>query len=143
MIQPELKFGRKVIAWNNNFDPVKGRYIIYGSHEQEHWILDDTGSIVSFLHVKPDLDATPMNGDEVEGYDGKSRKLGHGRYLGLLVDGRQLVQTEGSRFLFCDSVRFPQPSKRDRVEEFLNSYYYPCDAEKIANEIDKIYTEDE
>ena len=146
-MKPELKVGRKVIAWEDNVDPVKGRYIKYGS--QEHWILDDTGSIMPFQHVKPDLDATPMNGDEVEGYTDPDRKIGTGRYVGIMADGRHLVETEMGAFLFCDSVRHPQPSKRERVIETLKTHEEIVTAivtrnrlERLADEILKI-TEDE
>ena len=138
-MKPELKVGRKVIAWEDNVDPVKGRYIKYGSHEQEHWILDDTGSIMPFQHVKPDLDATPMNGDDVEGYTGEIKRVG--RYIGKRADGLDMIEC-GGMLIIVDYVRHPQPSKRERVIEFLNSYYYPCNAEKIADQIDKIYTEE-
>ena len=144
----DLRCGRPCVAWEDNVDHVKGHYIKYGSHEQEHWILDDTGSIMPFQHVKPDLDATPMNGDEVEGYT--DRKIGTGRYVGIMADGRHLIETEMGSFLFCDSVHLPQPSKRDRVIETLKTHEEIVTAnivtrsslEKLADEILKI-TEDE
>ena len=144
-MKPELKIGRKVVAWEDNVDPVKGRYIKYGSHEQEHWVLDDTGSIMPFRHVKPDLDADPMNGDEVEVSD-NNKKWIRAQYFGYDVNSDTHIVGLCQNGVISIAghwkyARHPQPSKRERVIEFLNSYYYPCNAEKIADQIDKIYTE--
>ena len=141
-MKPELKFGRKVIAWEDNVDPVKGRYIKYGSHEQEHWILDDTGSIMPFQHAKLDPEGEPINGDEVEGAPGDwlSGAI-FGTYVGVDKNGHHVIDNRSHGLVRCVSVRLPQPSKREMVIEFLNSYYYPCNAEKIADQIEQIYTE--
>ena len=141
-MKPELKFGRPVLAWNNReCDAIKAKYV-YGCKDG-HIILIQ-GAIEHRFHVKPDLDAPPMNGDEVIGeYIGST--IGSpvtGQYVGLDRNGQHVIDNRSHGLVRCVSVRHPQPSKRERVEEFLNSYYYPCNAEKIADQIDKIYTEE-
>ena len=110
-MKPELKFGRRVIT-------EKGEGAVY---IQKHLAGGHSVMIGNkYVHrdyVKPDLTASPMNGDEVEGYT--DRKIGIGRYVGIMADGRHLIETEMGSFLFCDSVRHPQPSKRERIKELL------------------------
>ena len=137
-MKPELKLGRPVLAYNNReCDAVKAKYVC--GCRDGHIILI-RGAIEHRFHAKPDLDATPMNGDEVIGEFGVEDITG--QYVGIDRDGYHVIDNERIGLMPCDHVRHAQPSKRERVEEFLNSYYYPCNAEKIANEIDKIYTED-
>ena len=139
----ELKLGRPCIVWNKNQPERKGIYIKAHKLSGEIYVLDEYDNLGWYEHVKPDLDATPMNGDEVEcRITGQSTFYCKGRYVEQRGDGLHGVEVDGD-ISYWDQVRFPQPSKRERVEEFLNSYYYPCNAEKIANEIDKIYTEDD
>ena len=149
----ELKFGRKVVAWSWDGDKKdKGTYLAYDkTMYKPHLVLiwnkgmggEYCPVAVFYKHVKPDLDATPMNGDDVEcRITGQSTFYCKGRYVEQRGDGLHGVEVDGD-ISYWNQVRFPQPSKRERVEEFLNSYYYPCNAEKIANEIDKIYTEDD
>ena len=137
----ELKLGRPCIVWNKNQPERKGIYIKAHKLSGETYVLDEYANLGWYEHVKPDLNATPMNGDEVEvSYYGRwenATLIGWNSKGGPIVDDGDGVPFQ------ADHVRHPQPSKRERVEEFLNSYYYPCNAEKIANEIDKIYTEDE
>ena len=143
---PELKLGRKVVAWKNNVDLVKGRYLIYQPYEQEHWILDDTGFIMPFQHVKPDLNAPPMNGDEVEGAPGDwlSGAI-FGTYVGVDKNGHHVIDNRSHGLVRCVSVRHPQPSKREELEKLLDRYscYKSFDSKCLADQIDKIYTEDE
>ena len=135
-MKPELKFGRPVLAYHNReCDAVKAKYVCGCS--DGHMILI-RGAIAHRFHVKPDLDADPMNGDEVEFSDNDTLWC-TGVYGHYNETNKKHYSMQGVPF---DNVRFPQPSKRERVIEFLNSYYYPCNAEKIADQIDKIYTEE-
>ena len=147
MSKPDLKFGRKVIAWENNVDPVKGRYLIYQSHGQAHWILCDDGTITPFKHAKPDPEGTPMNGDEVIGKYGAEEITG--RYVGLDRNGYHVIDNERVRLICCDAVRHPQSSKRERVVEMLMKHEEIVTAnivtrsslERLADEILKITEE--
>ena len=151
-MKPELKLGRPCIV-THEVRELKGIYLDYNREDEyPHRVLVHKNGITiadCYKHVKPDLTAPPMNGDEVEyGYEGLSFEYhGMGTLCGEYINPQGIksfaVVTEKGELRLCKHVRHAQPSKRDRVEEFLNSYYYPCNAEKIANEIDKIYTEDE
>ena len=148
----ELKFGRKVVAWSWDGDKKdKGAYLAYDKtmykpHLVLIWNKDMGGEYcpvaVFYKHVKPDLSAEPMNGDEVECSDDK---INWDRvfFIGKTKNQRYITESFAGEPLEFKYVRHPQPSKREMVIEFLNSYYYPCNAEKIADQIDKIYTEDE
>ena len=140
---PELKLGRKVVAWGYNVDPVKGRYIKYGSHEQEHWILDDTGSIMPFQHAKLDPEGEPINGDMVEvSNNAVSYMPQYYRYIGQRNDGLHTVEQNGIESIFRH-VRFPPPSKRDRVEDVLDAFRdSKLWKHEAFVEIDKIYKEE-
>ena len=140
-MKPELKLGRPVLAYNNReCDAVKAKYVC--GCRDGHMILIK-GAIEHRFHAKPDLSTPPMNGDEVIGkYIGTTGSHVGGQYVGLDRDGRHVISNRNIGLVPCISARHPQPSKRERVIEFLNSYYYPCNAEKITDQIDKIYTED-
>ena len=138
----ELKFGRPCIAWDYNGIEKPGIYLheesgVYCVHLNDH-------RVYWFCNVKPDPNGQPMNGDEVDGYADKSKKLGHGRYIGLMADGRHIIETERGGFIYCEHVRHPQPSKREELEKLLDRYscYKSFDSKCLADQIDKIYAED-
>ena len=144
-MKPELKLGRQVIAWRDK-DPTehKGVYIYDDGDSEVNYtvLLDDGTGIDYFDHVKPDLTAEPMTGDEVEGYSGPT--IGIGRYVGLMADGRHAVEVKPSMILYCNAVRFPKQSKREQVWEILSEILCPDVNTPIivADEIDKIYKEE-
>ena len=146
-MKPELKLGRHVIAWNDGDSrESKGEFISQDIHG-DSWVLEyGDDSPRCFDNVKPDLTAEPMNGDEVEVSDNKKRWLPPRLYVGKTKDGRHFT---GGDFN-CDvsswnAVRFPQQSKRDRIKEAIISWQYSSTFplyDDLANQIDKIYTEE-
>ena len=136
----ELKFGRPVLAWNYKGIEKSGIYL----HKESgvHCVYVNDHSIYWFTNAKPDLTAEPMNGDGVECLRHHDNRWVTARFVGLNSIKEPVVDIGDGVAVRALKVRHPQPSKRDRVREFLNSYYYPCNAEKIADQIDKIYTED-
>ena len=142
-MKPELKLGRPVIAWNNSGpEEYKGEFISQDIHG-DSWVLEyGDVSPRCFDNVKPDLTAEPINGDEVEVSDNKKHWHPPRLYVGKTKDGRHFT---GGDFN-CDvsswnHVRFPQQSKRERVVEVLKRHSL-ANFSAIADQIDKIYTED-
>ena len=142
----DLRCGRPVIAWDDEDeeDKVKGTFVCTteypgGSYARHLIIEEGETEATEWDNVELDPDGQPMNGDEVIGeYSGERIP---GQYVGVDRKGNQIIDNERIGLVPCISARHPQPSTRERVIEFLNSYYYPCNAEKIADQIDKIYTE--
>ena len=122
-MKPELKLGRKVIAWNNSGpEEYKGEFISQDIHG-DNWVLEDgDDSPRCFDNVKTDLTAEPMNGDEVK-WKHYSGKWVHGtaEYIGQNSDGIHVVEYQCGNVLNCTDVRFPQ-SKRDRIKEAIRSW---------------------
>ena len=141
-MKPELKLGRPVIAWNDS-DPQEYAGTFISNSSKGNWVLlDGANTPASFDNVKPDLTAEPMNGDEVEVSDDKKHWHSPRLYVGKTKDGRHFT---GGDFN-CDvsswnHVRFSQQSKRDRVLKLLYKPTLYCMPE-LADQIDKIYTED-
>ena len=138
-MKPELKFGRWVIT-------EKGEGAVYiqkhlgGGHSV---MIGD--KYVHRDHVEPDLNAPPMNGDEVIGECiGSTGSHASGQYVGLDSDGRHVISNRNIGLVPCISVRHPQPSKREELEKLLDRYscYKSFDTKCLADQIDKIYTED-
>jgi len=117
MSKIELKLGRPVIVDSGR----RGTYINPHSKIGSHYVLIG-GSVVMCHHVEPDLEAPPMNGDEVDGYADKSKKLGHGRYIGFSVSGRHIIETERRGFIYCEHVRHSQPTKREQLMSLVKVY---------------------
>jgi len=92
-------------------------------------------------NVEPDLEAPPMNGDEVE--VSKNRIDWHKRtYIGKCLSGEYITDGEEGlgRWTYA---RFPQQSKRERVEELLDSFRdQKLWKHETADQIEKIYTEE-
>jgi len=142
-MKPELKFGRKVIAWEDYIDPVKGDYIKF-QPDGGHWVLGDDGRIMPHQRVEIDLDADPMNGDDVEvSNNAVSYIPQHYRYIGQRNDGLHTVEQNGIESIFR-YVRFPQQSKRDRIKEAIRSWQESSTVpfDDLADQIEKIYTEE-
>ena len=145
-MKPELKFGRRCIAWNDEEPTEQGVYIYDdGDSEVNHVVLLDGGAgIGHFDHVKPDLTAEPMTGDEVEVSD-DGKIWDHRRfYVGQGKDGRHCVNNKHENFELRKYVRFPQ-SKRERVKEAIRSWQESSKVpmyDDLADQIDKIYTEE-
>ena len=142
MKQPELKLGRKVIAWNSAPYEYKGIFISNSS--KGVWVLmAGTNTPRCFDNVKPDLTAEPMTGDEVEvqpaeGHHWISKPLR--RYIGINIDGNPVVDSGTGNPVIVDAVRFPQQSKRDRVRELIESNLFSVDT--MIDQIDYIYKEE-
>lgn len=141
MKQPELKFGRPVIAWDDD-DLKTGIYICHdGTDYSPHGVYDpDIRDVNYFNNAKPDLSAPPMNGDEVIGKYGAEEITG--RYIGLDRNGYHVIDNERVRLICCGAVRHPQPSKRERVIDIITNIQIDSDPGDVADEILKI-TEDE
>jgi len=145
MKQPKLKIGRKVIAWNYG-EPkeYKGKFI--SNDGKRSWVLLDGESIPEiFNHAQLDPEGQPINGDEVEvSNNAVSYMPQHYRYIGQRNDGLHTVEQNGIESIFR-YVRHPQQSKRDKVigviTDFMEDLLNP--AEYLADQIDKIYTEEE
>ena len=118
-MKPELKLGRKVLAWDND-KPVKATYVGAAEYLKgiQYQVVDEGETEVSeYKHVKIDLTAAPMNGDEVIGkYGGEDIP---GRYVGLDRDGYHVIHNRRTGLMACDKVRHPQPSKMERIEQVL------------------------
>ena len=146
-MKPELKFGRRCIAWNDEEPTEQGVYIYDdGDSEVNHVVwLDGGAGIGHFDHVKPDLTATPMNGDEVEVSDDGKIWIKYEKYIGINDNGRHVSEGgEGFQVLW-KYVRFPQQSKRERVKEAIRSWQESSKVpmyDDLADQIDKIYKED-
>ena len=146
-MKPELKLGRRVIAWNDG-DSIeyKGAFISQDA-VGDNWVLVDGENIPDTLdNVKPDLAAEPMNGDEVEVSDNKKRWLPPRLYVGKTKNGRHFT---GGDFNYdvtsWNAVRYPQKSKRDRIKEAIRSWQESSKVpmyDDLANQILKI-TEEE
>ena len=147
-MKPELKLGRRCIAWSDEEQiEHKGVYIYDDGDSEVNYVvlLDGGAGIGHFDHVKPDLTATPMNGDEVEVSDDKKRWFPPRLYVGKTKDGRHFT---GGDFNYNVSswnhVRFSQ-SKRERVKEAIRSWQESSKVpmyDDLADQIDKIYKEE-
>ena len=136
-MKPELKLGRPVLAGDAEPLTTKGKYLRPAMNG--HYILwDNSQAPYWYRHVKIDLTAEPMNGDEVEVSDDGNLWLSavYGHYNVL---SKKHYTMQGVPF---NHVRFPQQSKRDRVRYFIEHESHGFSAEEIADQIDKIYTED-
>ena len=152
MKKPELKLGRRVIAWNDN-DPTLYRGVFISNDNSRYtpnWVLPDDGddSPESFDNVKPDPNAPPMNGDMVEvSSTGKLWRENLRLYIGKGAEGLHVTEVFGGRAIEKHRhVRFPQPSKREQVLELISPHVTSrlgATPNSIADQIDKIYTEDE
>ena len=144
-MKPELKLGRKVIAWNDcESKEYKGEFISQDIHG-DNWVLEyGDDSPRCFDNVKPDLAAEPMTGDEVEVSD-DGKIWDHRRfYVGQGKDGRHCVNNKHENFELRKYVRFPQ-SKRERVKEAIRSWQESSKVpmyDDLADQIDKIYKEE-
>ena len=152
-MKPELKLGRRCIAWNDEDLTEQGVYIYDdGDSEVNHVVwLDGGAGIGHFDHVKTDLTAEPMNGDEVEyGYEGEHFEYhGTGILCGEYIDPQGTksfaIVTGKGELRLCKHVRFPQQSKRERVKEAIRSWQESSKVpmyDDLADQIDKIYTEE-
>ena len=106
-----------------------------------HYVLSDNNQTRYYYKVKPDLSAPPMNGDEVEWkhYSGEWVNS-TAKYIGQKSDGTHLIEEERGNVIRCTEVRFPQPSKRDRVRELIESNLFSVDT--MIDQIDYIYKEE-
>ena len=143
-MKPELKLGRRVIAWNDGDSrEYKGEFISQDIHG-DSWVLEyGDDSPRCFDNVKPDLSADPMSGDEVEGSNYKDRCFYRFRYIGQRSDGLHCVEANGIQVI-REHVRFPQ-SKRDRIKETIRSWQESSKVpmyDDLADQIDKIYKEE-
>ena len=142
-MKPELKLGRRVIAWNSVPYEYKGTFISNSS--KGVWVLmAGTNTPRCFDNVKPDLTAEPMTGDEVEGSNYKDRCFDRFRYIGQRSDGLHCVEANGIQVV-REHVRFPQQSKRDRILELISPHVTSllgATPNSIADQIDKIYTDE-
>ena len=121
-MKPELKLGRRVIAWNSAPYEYKGTFISNSS--KGVWVLmDGANTPASFDNVKPDLTAEPMTGDEVEWthYNGKWAHS-TAKYMGQKTNGTHVLENEHGYIIRCAEVRFPQQSKRGRILEAIRSW---------------------
>ena len=153
-MKPELKLGRKVVAWSRDGDKKdKGTYLAYDKtmykpHLVLIWNKDMGGEYcpvaVFYKHVKPDLSAPPMNGDEVEvSSSGKFWRENLRLYIGKDPEGFHVTKKRGSDLMEkFEYVRHPQPSKRERVIDIITNIQFDSDPGDVADQIDKIYTED-
>ena len=145
-MKPELKFGRRVIAWNEN-DPTEHRGVFISNDNlgyMQNWVLPDSDdSPDAFDNAKIDLSADPMNGDEVQWklYSGNWSSLTV-KYIGQRSGGTHVIEDEHGELFECAYARFPQQSKRERVMELIRNYPM-ANYSELAAQIDKIYTEDE
>ena len=146
-MKPELKLGRPCIGESGD-SVVKGAFVrktAYGVY----WLLTSNNKLHTCKHVKPDLSAPPMNGDEVEyGYEGEHFEYhGTGILCGEYIDPQGTksfaIVTEKGELRLCKHVRFPQQSKRERVRYFIEHKSHRFNTEEIADKIDQIYMEDE
>jgi len=142
-MKPELKLGRRCIAWEDNVDPVKGNYIKF-QPDDGHWVLGDDGSIMPYQRVEIDLDADPMNGDEVEVSDHNDDWSEYtDYYIGKALYGKHITLNIGSGAVAVwNHVRFPQQSKRERLIEYLGKIPILARPEEFADKTLKI-TEEE
>ena len=148
-MKPELKLGRRVIAWNDGDSrEYKGEFISQDIHG-DSWVLEyGDDSPRCFDNVKPDLTADPMNGDGVEGeYVHANVSAGYisGRYVGLDEKGNHIIDNTSIGLVPCQHVRFPQQSKRERVKEAIRSWQESSKVpmyDELADQILKITVEE-
>ena len=138
----ELKIGRRCIACNDG-NPQKYRGIFISNDGEGNWVLLDCENFAeTFDNAKPDPNATPMNGDEVEFSDNDTLWC-TGVYGHYNEANKKHYSMQGVPF---DNVRFPQPSKREQLIDLINKKKkHSQDVvfdEEFADEILKI-TEDE
>ena len=141
MKQPELKFGRVCIVWNKNQPERKGIYVKTNKLSGEIYAIDEYANLGWYEHAKPDLNAPPMNGDEVIGeYISTTGFHVSGEYVGRDRDGKHVISNRNIGLVPCISVRFPHPSKRDKLREYLYEIGIKdfTDPEKIIDKILKI-----
>ena len=108
----ELKFGHRVIAWDNDSnEKVKGRFVRKSAFISPlpYCVLVDNEDLSYFMHAELDPEATPINGDLVEYRNiddpGWHR---HGIYIGEKTTGKHVIQEyEGGTGLY-DCVRHQQ-----------------------------------
>ena len=141
-MKPKLKLGRPVLAGDTHTEPliVKGKYLYPGLNC--HYILSDNNQkMYWYRHVKIDLSAPPMHGDEVEWkhYSGKWAS-GTAKYIGQKSDGIHVVEYQCGNVLNCTEVRFPKQSKWDRVRELIESDLFSVNT--IIDQIDYIYRDE-
>ena len=144
-MKPELKLGRPVLAGDTEPLIVKGKYLRPAMNG--HYILwDNSQAPYWYRHVKIDLTAEPMNGDEVQWkhYNGKWAHS-TAKYIGQKSDGIHVVEYQCGNVLTCTEVRFPKQSKRERVLELISSHITSrlgATPNSIADQIDYIYKEE-
>ena len=139
----KLRFGHPVIAWYEGQTPHRGKYI--SEHIHGYWVLLKGNNDLSlFQHAKLDLEGEPINGDMVEvSNNAVSYMPQYYKYIGQRNDGLHTVEQNGIESIFRH-VRFPPPSKRDRVEDVLDAFRdSKLWKHEAFVEIDKIYREDE
>ena len=147
MKQPELKLGRRVIAWNDNDSTEHRGVFMYNDNSgyMENWVLlDGDYPAGPFENVRIDFTAPPMNGDEVEGLHYTDKWVGKARYIGEKLDGSHMIEVMGLELaMIVSKVRHPQPSKRERVEDVLDAFRdSKLWKHEAFVEIDKIYKKD-
>ena len=137
-MKAEFKFGRPVLAGDTEPLTTKGKYLYPGPNS--HYILSDNNQTMCwYRHVKIDLTAEPINGDEVEVSDDGKRWHPPRLYIGKTKDGRHFT---GGDFNYDVSswkyVRFPQSSKREQIHNVLKKRFSLIDADDLIDEILKI-----
>ena len=143
MKKPKLKLGRPVLAGDTEPLLDKGKYLYPGLNG--HYILSDNNQKMCwYRHVKIDLTAEPMNGDEVEALLDDKWSTGW-RYIGRnhenVAPRSHIVEQEGEGFIeYVKEVRHPQQSKRERVRELIESNLFSVDT--MIDQIDYIYKEE-
>ena len=140
MKKPKLKLGRPVLAGDTEPLIVKGKYL-YPAMDG-HYVLSDNNQTRYYYKVKPDLSAPPMNGDEVEVSNNGKIWIKRERYIGIKDSGMHVSEGGDGHHTFWKYVRFPQPSKREKVIDLIKNRTIALSAEEIADQIDQIYKED-
>ena len=140
-MKPELKLGRRVLTGDNK--PALYINKCYDGYHDGHNVLMPKG-IVFTRHVKIDPTSEPMNGDEVEVSDDGSRWYPPRLYIGWVEDGWHFAGDNNYNLARWKYVRLSQ-SKRDRIKEAIRSWQESSTVpmyDELADQIDKIYTED-
>ena len=146
-MKPELKLGRRVIAWDSIDNKTKGFFICNDGDDENPYAVynPEKKGIDWFNNVQIDPTYEPMNGDEVEVSDTGKHWYYKPFYVGQEKDGRHCVNDKNGDFDLWKYVRFPQQSKRDRIKEAIRSWQESSNVpmyDDLADQIDKIYTEE-
>ena len=103
----KLKFGHRVIAWDNDKSKsVKGRYV-YFSNGYYEILEDDRNETEGFKNCELDLKATEfVIGDLVI-----ANGIKH-TYIGKHPNGDHVIHDDLKGMLMCQKCRYPQPPKQ-------------------------------